>query len=91
MRLRVGERGDLVRDLQYKLKDFGYYPGPIDGVFSQNTKWAVFRFQKDRNIKTDGTVKSMTLNALGLNPELQEPKFKRETRKAKGLKRINKR
>ncbi len=81
MKLKVGEKGDSVRHLQRRLKELGYNPGPIDGIFNINTKEAIRRFQKHNDLVTDSMVGSNTLNALGLRSQLHPPKTEREIRR----------
>lgn len=59
-------RGDDVRQVQRALKDQGFDPGQIDGIYGKKTERAVKRFQKDRNLKADGIVGKKTYQALGL-------------------------
>ena len=59
-------RGDDVKELQQALKDQGYDPGQIDGVFGKKTERAVKRFQKACGLKADGIAGKNTYFALGL-------------------------
>jgi peptidoglycan hydrolase-like protein with peptidoglycan-binding domain len=81
MKLRIGEKGDLVRNLQNRLWELGYNPGPIDGIFCRETRKAISRFQKDKSFEADGMVGPLTLDALGLKTELHAPKPNRKTRR----------
>lgn len=62
--LNVGSRGSQVSQLQQILKQFGYYPGPVDGVFGPQTKNAVNTFQSDTGIKQDGIFGPVTQSKL---------------------------
>lgn len=42
--------------LQDALNYLGYNSGNIDGIFGQNTRSAVVRFQRDNNLSADGIV-----------------------------------
>ena len=44
--LKRGSRGDLVRQLQTRLRSWGYYSGTVDGVYGAKTESAVRAFQK---------------------------------------------
>jgi len=49
------DEGDEVKELQKYLKDLGYYTGKTDGTFGDETRMAVYLFQKDKGIITDIT------------------------------------
>ncbi len=59
-------RGEDVRQVQTMLKNAGYDPGQLDGIYGKKTERAVKRFQKDHRLKVDGIVGKMTYQALGL-------------------------
>lgn len=65
--LKEGSSGPLVKQLQQRLKDKGFNPGGIDGVFGLGTKAAVRAFQKANNLKADGVVGPQTWNTLGMS------------------------
>ena len=65
--LRYGSRGDKVKELQQKLKRWGYYTGSIDGIFGSGTQAAVKNFQKKNGLTADGIVGPKTATALGMN------------------------
>jgi peptidoglycan hydrolase-like protein with peptidoglycan-binding domain len=44
--ITVGFSGDEVRQLQQRLKDMGFEPGPIDGQFGAATQQAVWAYKK---------------------------------------------
>ncbi|TWP39004.1 peptidoglycan-binding domain-containing protein [Leekyejoonella antrihumi] len=59
--------GNAVKEVQCKLKLFGYsigYTG-IDGIFGTNTYTAVVRFQHANGLYADGIVGANTWRALG--------------------------
>lgn len=62
--LRNGSRGSQVSDLQQRLKDAGFDPGPIDGQFGAQTRAAVLAYQKAKGIQVDGIVGPQTKAAL---------------------------
>ena len=41
-----GNAGDDVKQVQQRLTDLGFAPGPIDGVFGSGTQQAVWAFEK---------------------------------------------
>jgi peptidoglycan hydrolase-like protein with peptidoglycan-binding domain len=64
--LKEGSSGPLVKQLQQALKDQGFNPGSIDGVFGLGTKAAVRAFQQANKLEADGLVGQQTWNALGI-------------------------
>ena len=64
--LRQGAKGNEVKEVQRRLKAWGYYNGSVDGVFGTSTKLAVVAFQKKNGLKADGVVGSATYKALGM-------------------------
>lgn len=75
--LREGNTGDYVKVLQKRLKDFGYYTGPIDGVFGRTTTEAVKKFQTAAKVTADGIVGPQTWSLLDtLLPPVQRPTLK---------------
>ncbi len=65
--LRQGSNGGEVKEVQRRLKNWGYYTGAVDGVFGEGTKKAVIAFQKKNGLKADGVVGVSTYKALGMN------------------------
>ena len=63
---RYGSNGDEVKQIQKKLKDWGYYYGNIDGIYGSKTLSAVKSFQKKNGLKVDGIAGTQTLNAMGI-------------------------
>ncbi|MRJ02563.1 MAG: peptidoglycan-binding protein [Epsilonproteobacteria bacterium] len=57
---------NLVVNLQRKLKELGYYKGPIDGIYGPMTAKAVDRYQKDHGFAR-GALTIETIEALGLS------------------------
>ena len=54
------------QQVQQKLLDLGYRPGPADGYWGKRTGNALKKFQKSKGITASGRVDSDTLNKLGL-------------------------
>lgn len=65
--LKQGSRGGEVKEVQQRLKRWGYYSGSVDGVFGAGTKNAVIAFQKKNGLTPDGIVGKSTYQALGMN------------------------
>ncbi len=64
--LRQGSSGDTVRQIQTKLRNWGYYTGTVDGVYGPNTTEAVKFFQRKNNLTPDGVCGTRTLQAMGI-------------------------
>ncbi|MCL2544760.1 MAG: peptidoglycan-binding protein [Clostridia bacterium] len=62
--LQFGSRGQAVVRLQTALKNAGYNPGPIDGIYGSQTVAAVKAFQRARGLVVDGIAGRKTQNAL---------------------------
>jgi len=58
--------------VQSRLKDLGYYTGPIDGYLGGNTVPAIRAFQRDDGLSVDGIVGKQTLQALGVTVGSQQ-------------------
>ena len=65
--LRQGSSGGEVKEVQRRLKNWGYYTGAVDGIFGPATKKAVVYFQKKNSLTADGVVGKATYKALGMN------------------------
>ncbi len=64
---RYGSRGDEVKQIQTKLKNWGYYKGSVDGIYGSKTVEAVKYFQRKNGLTIDGIAGSQTLKAMGIN------------------------
>lgn len=69
--LRQGSKGGEVKELQRRLKTWGYYSGAVDGIFGAGTRKAVIAFQKKNGLTADGIVGKATYKALGMNSSYQ--------------------
>ena len=65
---KTGSSGEVVTQVQTRLKNWGYYFGSVDGVYGSKTEEAVRYFQRKNGLSVDGQVGNQTLAALGLNP-----------------------
>lgn len=65
--LRIGSQGASVVELQQLLRNAGFSPGAIDGIFGNQTRSAVIAFQRSRGLVQDGIVGIRTWTALGVN------------------------
>ena len=62
-----GSSGSTVKQIQTKLKSWGYYSGGIDGVYGSASEAAVKAFQRKNGLTVDGKAGPQTLRALGLS------------------------
>lgn len=64
---KVGSTGTEVRQIQTKLKQWGYYTGSVDGIYGTATKNAVIAFQKKNGLTPDGIAGPATLAKIGIS------------------------
>lgn len=68
--LKLGSKGDDVRQVQELLRDLGYYTASVDNWFGPVTRGAVIRFKRDQGLKVNGLVGKNTLKALQIAHDL---------------------
>lgn len=64
---KMGSSGSEVRQIQTRLKNWGYYKGNVDGIYGSRTRAAVISFQKKNGLTADGIAGPATLNAIGIS------------------------
>ncbi len=64
--LRRGSTGSVVRTVQTRLKNWGYYFGAVDGIYGSQTVAAVMYFQRRNGLVADGIVGNRTAAAIGI-------------------------
>jgi N-acetylmuramoyl-L-alanine amidase len=64
---QFGSDGDTVKEIQQRLKDWGYYFGSVDGNYGKATEDAVIAFQIKHGIRIDGIVGAQTAEKLGVS------------------------
>ncbi len=57
--------GEMIKKVQLQLNSLGFYNGPINGLFTDETKKSLMNFQIEMNICT-GSLTLETLNKLGV-------------------------
>ena len=55
---KYGSRGDEVKQIQTKLKNWGYYNGSVDGIYGSGTLAAVKSFQRKNGLTVLNRVRS---------------------------------
>ena len=68
---RQGDSGSAVTTIQTKLKRWGYFDGPVDGIYGSKTSKAVRSFQRKTGLTADGVAGPATLKALGMEQTSQ--------------------
>jgi peptidoglycan hydrolase-like protein with peptidoglycan-binding domain len=63
-----GLNAAAIRNIEDRLKTFGYYNGAVDGLWGPNIEGAVRDFQEGRGLQPSGQVTPATVAALGLDP-----------------------
>jgi hypothetical protein len=71
----LAQSSQLVLEAQHALKDKGYDPGALDGVYGVKTRAAVRDFEKKSYLPVDGLLSPQTLAALGVINAGAERKF----------------
>lgn len=69
--LKQGARGGEVKEVQRRLKNWGYYNGSVDGIYGPATVSAVKYFQKKNGLTADGICGKATYAALGMNDSVR--------------------
>lgn len=70
---KYGSRGDQVKQIQTKLKKWGYYSGGVDGIYGYNTYLSVKSFQRKNGLNADGVAGKATLAAIGIVTSSSNP------------------
>jgi len=78
--MQSGQRGDDVRNLQQRLADAGFNPGPFDGIYGGLTAQAVSQFQTATSLPVTGAVDQATWSALTADPGVTSVLFRRGDR-----------
>ena len=68
---RQGDSGSAVTTIQTNLKRWGYFDGPVDGIYGSKTSKAVRSFQRKNGLTADGVAGPATLKALGMEQTSQ--------------------
>ena len=63
---QYGSKGAEVTKIQQRLKNWGYFDGPITGNYGTLTTEAVKKFQKTHGLPVTGNADAATLEKIGL-------------------------
>jgi len=61
----VGDVGADVLAVQQRLKELGFYDGPLDGIYQEGMKYALHKFQKASGLAQKNRITREDFNALG--------------------------
>lgn len=64
--LKIGDKGQEVKDMQQELKNWGYYNGTVNGVFGIDTFTSVIKYQRNYGLNASGIADENTLLSMGL-------------------------
>lgn len=64
--LKIGDKGQEVKDMQQELHNWGYYNGKVNGIFDSNTFASVLRYQRTYGLNASGIADKNTLLTMGL-------------------------
>jgi peptidoglycan hydrolase-like protein with peptidoglycan-binding domain len=57
----------LVRTVQSRLQQLGFYAGAVDGLWGAGTQDAIAKFQQGRGLQANGQINPITLTTLGID------------------------
>jgi peptidoglycan hydrolase-like protein with peptidoglycan-binding domain len=66
-------RPPFVLEAQRALRDLGYDPGPIDGIFGPRTRAALEKYQTTERLPVTGELDAATLDRLDVYRRLFRP------------------
>lgn len=64
--LKPGDRGADVLEVQRKMKEKGYYPGKLDGIYGEGMKQYVMKFKKDNDLIINHNIDYEFYKKLGI-------------------------
>lgn len=64
--LKMGDKGEEVKDMQQELENWGYYDGKVNGIFGSDTFESVLRYQRTFGLNANGIADQNTLLTMGL-------------------------
>jgi hypothetical protein len=62
-----GDRGADVLAVQHRLKALGYFNGAETGIYEDDLKYALHRFQKDKNLEVKNSITLTDYQAMGFS------------------------
>jgi peptidoglycan hydrolase-like protein with peptidoglycan-binding domain len=83
-----GSVGWDVSVLEFFLRRRGFWPGSVDGHFSERTRRAVMGYQRSRQLAVDGLVGPQTLASFGVRRAVPQPTHSTTRRSGKGARAL---
>ena len=74
--------------LEFFLKRRGFWPGSVDGHFTERTRRAVMRYQRSHHLAVDGIVGPQTLASFGVRRAVPQPTHSTTRRSGKGVRAL---
>ena len=83
-----GSVGWDVSVLEFFLRRRGFWPGSVDGRFTERTRRAVLRYQRNRHLAVDGLVGPRTLATFGVRRAFPQPTHSTTRRSGKSVRAL---
>lgn len=83
-----GNAGWDVSVLEFFLRRRGFWPGRVDGHFTEKTRRAVMRYQRTHHLVVDGLVGPRTLASFGVRGAVPQPTRTTARRSGKGVRAL---
>lgn len=64
--INYGDRGADVYEIQKKLMKLGFYKGPVNGIYGEDLRTAVHKFQADKELEVKDTLGEAFYSKLGI-------------------------
>lgn len=65
--INPGDRGADVMAIQQRLKDLGYFKGWVSGIYDDDLKYALHKFQKDYQLQIKNIITKNDFHAMGFS------------------------
>lgn len=86
--IAAGNVGWDVSVLEFFLKRRGFWPGSVDGHFTERTRRAVMRYQRSHHLLVDGLAGPRTLASFGVRGAVPQPTHSTSRRSGKGTRAL---
>ena len=79
--LKLGDKGQEVKDMQQELKNWGYFDGNVNGIYGYDTFTSILKYQRNYGFRASGTADRNTLLSMGLGKYVQTGTVSAATKK----------